>query len=89
MTAPVFLPPGVTSRLAEKTVELNFPRQVGALLRTGFWFGLTQLQEAQNGYDAAVTLGGGVCISSSSRCQPFACRMGRASFGCRMDRWRG
>ena len=58
MNPSVVLPPGVVNRIAEKTIELNFPKQVGERIPTGFWFGLTQLQEAQNGYDAAVTIGG-------------------------------
>jgi hypothetical protein len=52
------VPPGVSDRLAEKTVELNFARQVGPGFPTAFWFGLTQAQEAQNGYDAAFNSNG-------------------------------
>jgi hypothetical protein len=46
-------------RLAEKTIELNFCSQYANLYTDPcFWFGLTQRQEAQAGFDAAVRLGG-------------------------------
>ena len=46
------------SRLSEKTLEINFVREAGAYLPSGFWFGLTQMQEAQLGYDVAVASAG-------------------------------
>lgn len=45
-------------RLPEKTIELNFCSQFERLLgRSVIWFGLTQKQEAQAGFDAATRLG--------------------------------
>lgn len=59
MTFPlVSMPPGVTDRVSEKPIELNFARQLGAWFPGAFWFGLTQAQEAKNGYDAAFDLRG-------------------------------
>lgn len=57
-------------RLAEKTLELTLCHQIGATLfqwppwppRGGpqpIWFGLTQRQEAEAGFDAAARLHGG------------------------------
>jgi hypothetical protein len=57
-------------RLAEKTLELTLCHQIGATLfpwppwppRGGpqrIWFGLTQKQEAEAGFDAATRLHGG------------------------------
>lgn len=57
MTLPT-LPPGVTARLSEKTIELNLARQLAPRYPGAFWFGLTQRQEAANGYDAAISIGG-------------------------------
>lgn len=46
-------------RLSEKTIELNFCAQAaGAYGGDVFWFGLTQRQEAQAGFDVATRLGG-------------------------------
>jgi hypothetical protein len=52
----------VGSRLSEKSLEINFVREAGAYLRRGFWFGLTQKQEAQLGYDVAVATAGTVYL---------------------------
>jgi hypothetical protein len=50
-------------RLSEKTIELNFCAQAVSLLgKPAFWFGLTQRQEAQAGFDAATTIGGRVIL---------------------------
>ena len=46
------------SRLSEKSVELNFPRELDPLIGPAFWFGLTQRQEAELGFDALTTLCG-------------------------------
>jgi hypothetical protein len=46
-------------RLSEKTIELNFCAQVTSNYERGaFWFGLTQRQEAEAGFDVASRLGG-------------------------------
>ena len=39
-------------RLSEKTIELNFCTQAARYLHDPLWFGLTQKQEAQFGFDA-------------------------------------
>lgn len=46
-------------RLAEKTIELNFCRQfrMGSA-KSIFWFGLTQSQEAEAGFDACTRVNG-------------------------------
>src|SRR6476660_672110 len=50
-------------RLAEKTIELTFCSQLTLLWGISlFWFGLTQKQEAQAGFDAAARLGGRLFI---------------------------
>src|SRR5437899_708234 len=50
-------------RLSEKTLELNFCSQFGHLLACDvLWFGLTQREEAQFGYDARIRIGGQVLI---------------------------
>jgi hypothetical protein len=50
-------------RLSEKTIELNFCSQVNQrLAQPGFWFGLTQKEEAWAGFDSAALLGGRVLI---------------------------
>ncbi len=46
-------------RLAEKTIELNWCAQLGPFLRRRLvWFGLTQAQEFEAGFDAYTRLGG-------------------------------
>ena len=46
-------------RLSEKTIELNFCAQFAAKLSPPFWwFGLTQKQEEQAGWDAAAKVSG-------------------------------
>ena len=55
--------PWNTDRLSEKTLELNFASQLnhacgGKLL----WFGLTQAQEAKQGFDIATRIGTGLFI---------------------------
>lgn len=46
-------------RLSEKTIELNFCTRLAPLLTPPFWWwGLTQRQEAQLGWDAAAMVGG-------------------------------
>jgi hypothetical protein len=46
-------------KLAEKTIELTTCAQFGHLFGTEMvWFGLTQAQERQHGFDAATNLGG-------------------------------
>jgi len=46
-------------RLSEKTFELNFCNQFERLVKKKiFWFGLTQKQESQLGFDAATILRG-------------------------------
>lgn len=44
-------------RLSEKTIEFNFCAQATQMFmaqgRVPIWFGLTQKQEAQSGFDAA------------------------------------
>jgi hypothetical protein len=46
-------------RISEKTIELNFcARMTHALTPPFWWFGLTQAQEAQLGWDAAALVGG-------------------------------
>jgi hypothetical protein len=46
-------------RVSEKTIELNFCSQLGALLgQPQWWFGLTQKQEADAGWDVAGKMGG-------------------------------
>jgi hypothetical protein len=47
-------------RLPEKALELNFCAQFSELIkpRRALWFGLTQRQEAQWGFDASSNLGG-------------------------------
>jgi len=61
-------------RLAEKTIELTFCSQLALFWAVPlFWFGLTQRQEAQAGFDAATRLGGKVFIlqfKASSRVVP-------------------
>src|SRR5437868_9780797 len=51
-----------TMRLSEKTIELNYCAQAteifSSLGRSVIWFGLTQKQEAQAGFDAATRIGG-------------------------------
>lgn len=50
-------------RIPEKTIELNFCAQVTAVLqRRVIWFGPTQKQEAQLGFDACTKLGGRLLI---------------------------
>lgn len=50
-------------RLSEKSVELNICAQItGAVNQRILWFGLTQAQEAQAGFDAATRLGGRVIL---------------------------
>src|SRR5262245_32723891 len=50
-------------RLSEKTLELNFCSQFRYLLRRNvLWFGLTQKQEAEAGFDACTKIGGRVII---------------------------
>lgn len=50
-------------RLREKTLELNFCTQFERFVGTPIiWFGLTQMQEAQAGFDACTRLGGRLFI---------------------------
>lgn len=50
-------------RLSEKTLELNFCSQFGRLLGCNvLWFGLTQKQEAEAGFDACTRIGGKMLI---------------------------
>lgn len=50
-------------RLSEKTIELSYCSQFGALLGPNIiWFGLTQKQEARAGFDACTELGGRLII---------------------------
>ena len=53
------LTPATLVRLSEKTIELNFCAQLNEFLsRRLFWFGLTQLQEFNAGYDVFTRVGG-------------------------------
>jgi hypothetical protein len=50
-------------RLSEKTIELNICAQISQnIKRKIIWFGLTQLQEARAGFDAAFNLNGRIVI---------------------------
>jgi hypothetical protein len=50
-------------RLSEKTIELNFCAQLTRRAkRLVIWFGLTQLQEAEAGFDSCARLGGRLII---------------------------
>jgi hypothetical protein len=50
-------------RLSEKTVELNICAQISQNIRQRIvWFGLTQIQEAKAGFDAAFNLNGRVLL---------------------------
>ena len=50
-------------RLAEKTVELNWCAQLGPFLKRRLvWFGLTQAQEFEAGFDAYTRLGGALLV---------------------------
>jgi hypothetical protein len=60
-------------RISEKTVELNFCSQFTRLFNGGIiWFGLTQRQEAQAGFDACTKVGG-LLFSFSSKHQTRMC----------------
>lgn len=68
-----------TMRLAEKTLELTLCHQIGAILMPWrwapfphggpqpIWFGLTQKQEAEAGFDAATKLAGGRLLLLQSK----------------------
>lgn len=80
-------------RLAEKTIELTTCAQLGALFGTQMvWFGLTQAQERQYGFDAATQLGGRAFIiqfKASSTVPQSGAYVGQRRFGCQhqqMDR---
>ncbi len=50
-------------RLAEKTIELNWCAQLGPFLKRRLvWFGLTQAQEFEAGFDAYTRLGGALLV---------------------------
>lgn len=52
-------------RVSEKTIELNFCAEVTAFMRPAVkfrWFGLTQAQEAEKGFDASAQMNGRVLI---------------------------
>ena len=50
-------------RIAEKTIELNFCAQLNSTAKQHLiWFGLTQRQEAQLGFDACTSIGGRLLI---------------------------
>jgi hypothetical protein len=49
-------------RISEKSIELNVPKELAAILGPSFWFGLTQEQEARSGYDAWVRTKGGLLM---------------------------
>lgn len=50
-------------RLAEKTIELNWCAQLGPCLKRRLvWFGLTQAQEFEAGFDAYTRLGGALLV---------------------------
>lgn len=52
-------PPGVGRRLSEKSIELNFCRQVSALIGgPDWWFGATQKQESDAGWDISARVPG-------------------------------
>ena len=80
-------------RLAEKTIELTTCAQLAAALGTRMvWFGLTQAQERQYGFDAATQLGGRAFIiqfKASSVVPQSGAYVGQRRFGCQhqqMDR---
>jgi len=50
-------------KLSEKTIELNICAQISKSVRQKvLWFGLTQVQEARAGFDAATSLNGRVIL---------------------------
>jgi hypothetical protein len=49
-------------RLSEKTLEINLCAQLSQVLGGVIWFGLTQRQEAQAGFDVCTRLGGRLLI---------------------------
>jgi len=52
-------PPGIGRRLSEKSIELNFCRQMSALLGgPAWWFGATQKQESDAGWDISTRVPG-------------------------------
>lgn len=55
------------AKISEKTIELTTCAQFGSVFGTSMvWFGLTQRQERQHGFDAGTDLGGRRHPSSSS-----------------------
>jgi hypothetical protein len=95
-TGTILAPPGVAltvgnvasaAKLAEKTIELTACAQFGQLFGARMvWFGLTQKQERQHGFDAATNLGGHAFIlqfkasatvlktGTYAGCRRFACQ---------------
>lgn|GEM_PF-4720605 len=74
------------AKIAEKTVELTTCAQFGSLLGSQMvWFGLTQRQERQHGFDAATNLGGRAFILQfkvSSTVLKSGPHAGHRRFGC-------
>lgn len=73
-------------RLAEKSIELTVAAQMGAALKQRMvWFGLTQKQEREYGFDAATNLGGTAFIlqfKASSTVIKSGPYKGRRKFAC-------
>jgi hypothetical protein len=75
-----------SAKLAEKTIELTVSAQFGHQFGTDMvWFGLTQAQERQHGFDTATNLGGRAFILQfkvSSTVPKSGMYFGQRRFGC-------